>query len=70
MRLDFRNEQFLKHPIHDCVLHTTWDEERQKLTIMVRFSGAKEYEVDYTTKMFNDAVLQPEVISESEYFNF
>lgn len=70
MSLDFREPQFLKHPYDDCVLRSTWNEETQIFKVCVRFSGEKEYEIDQSTKMFTDAELQPEVITEQEYKDF
>ena len=70
MSLDFRKPQFLKHPYEDCVLRTTWEPEIQKFSVFVRFSGEKEYEVDQSTKIFADAELQPQPITEPEYWSF
>ena len=70
MDIDFRERQFLKHPYEDCVIRTTWTEDTQIFKVFVRRSGQKEYEVSYTTKLFTDAELQPELITEDEYYSF
>ncbi|HET6557401.1 MAG TPA: hypothetical protein VFG54_08820 [Prolixibacteraceae bacterium] len=70
MRLDYKKPQFLRHPIEDCVLRTTYNENSNHLRVFVRFSGEKEYEVSQYTKLFTNAILQEEEITEQEYLDF
>lgn len=70
MRLDYSKPQFLRHPLDDCVLRTTYNEKSQKLSVFVRFSGADDYQVSDTTNLFINAILQEEEIIDQEYSNF
>lgn len=70
MSLDYRQPQFLRHPTEGCVLRTTWDEGTQVFLVFVRYPGQIEYQVSYTTKLFNDATLQEQPITEKEYLDF
>lgn len=70
MKLDYSQPQFLKHPIDDCVLRTTYNEQTQMLRVFVRFSGEQDYQVSSDTNLFINAILQEEPISEREYWEF
>lgn len=70
MRLDYSKPQFLRHPLDDCVLRTTYNEDSHHLRVFVRFSGEKEYEVSQSTNLFTNAILQEEEITEQEYWDF
>lgn len=70
MRLDYSKPQFLRHPLDDCVLRTTYNEASRHLRVFVRFSGEKEYEVSQSTNLFTNAILQEEEITEKEYWDF
>jgi hypothetical protein len=68
--MDFRKPQYLKHPVEDCVLRTTWNEDTQIFKVFVRRSGEPEYEISPVTNLFTDAELQVEKITEGEYYSY
>jgi hypothetical protein len=70
MKLDYSKPQFLRHPIDDCVLRTTYNENSRVLRVFVRFSGEKEYQISDSTNLFTNAIMQEEPISEKEYWEF
>ena len=70
MDIDYSKPVFLKHFLHDCVVRSTWNEKTQIFKVFVRFSHEMEYEIDQSTRMFADATLQPQPITEAEYWSF
>jgi len=56
---------FLRSPFEDTVIRTTTTGK-----FFARLSGGREYKVDHSTKMVNDAILEWDEITEAEYQKF
>ncbi|HEY3373193.1 MAG TPA: hypothetical protein VGK10_20240 [Prolixibacteraceae bacterium] len=70
MRLDYSKPQYLKHPLEDCVLRTTFNPNNNAFKVFVRWSGDEEYQISDTTNLFLNAFIQEEEITEKEYWDF